>query len=154
MPAKNKVQRNSRAKKFGIVVSRFNEFITTKLLQGCIDEFKKGGIASRDLTILWVPGAFEIPLAALKLAQKKEISAVVCLGAVIRGETLHYELVAREAGAGIMRVALETGKPVIFGVLATDTVDQAYKRSEEKGDNKGRDAARAALEMTNVLKSI
>ena len=152
MLAKKKVALKIRGKKLAIVVSRFNEFITMKLLQGCVDEFKKNGVAFKDLSIVWVPGAFEIPVMAQRLAQKKDIAAVICLGAVIRGETLHYELVAREASAGIMRVALDTGKPVIFGVLATDTIDQAYKRAQEKGDNKGRDAARDALEMIDVLK--
>lgn len=140
-------------KKFGVVVSRFNEFITLRLLAGSLREFKKLGVVSRDLTVVWVPGAFEIPMAALALARRKDISAVVCLGAVIRGDTFHFELVAKEAAAGIMRVSLDTAKPVIFGVLTTDTIDQANRRSEEKGDNKGCDAARTAVEMTNILKS-
>jgi 6,7-dimethyl-8-ribityllumazine synthase len=101
-----------------------------------------------------VPGAYEIPLAAAKLAEKKTVDAVVCLGAVIRGETLHYDLVAQSAAHGIMRASLITGKPVVFGVLATDTIEQADKRSQEKGDNKGRDAAVTALEMINVVKRI
>ncbi|MCB9772075.1 MAG: 6,7-dimethyl-8-ribityllumazine synthase [Candidatus Omnitrophica bacterium] len=140
-------------KKFGVVVSRFNEFITLRLLAGCLREFKKLGVVSEDLTIVWVPGAFEIPMAALALARRKDIAAVVCLGAVIRGDTFHFELVAKEAASGIMRVSLDTAKPVIFGVLTTDTIDQANRRSEEKGDNKGCDAARTAVEMTNILKS-
>ncbi|MCC6758888.1 MAG: 6,7-dimethyl-8-ribityllumazine synthase [Candidatus Omnitrophica bacterium] len=144
---------NRSSMKFGIVVSRFNEFVTLRLLSGCLKEFKKLGISDKNLTIIWVPGAFEIPVAALKLARQKSIAAVVCLGAVIRGETLHYDLVAKEAAAGITRVSLDTAKPVIFGVLTTDTIDQANKRSEEKGDNKGCDAARAAVEMANISKS-
>lgn len=153
MALRNKKLGKNQSRKFGIVVSRFNEFVTLRLLSGCLKEFKKLGVADKNLTIVWVPGAFEIPVAALKLARRKEISAVVCLGAVIRGETLHYDLVAQEAAAGITRVSLDTAKPVIFGVLTTDTIDQANKRSEEKGDNKGCDAARAAVEMANILKS-
>ncbi len=143
-----------KRRKFGIVASRFNDFITKRLLEGCLKEFKRCGVKEGDLTVVWVPGSFEIPVAALKLAQKKSISAVVCLGAVIRGETLHFDLVARAAAEGILQVSLSTGKPVIFGVLATDTVDQAYKRSDSKGSNKGADAACAAMEMAGVLSKI
>ncbi len=153
MVLRNKKLEQNRTVKFGIVVSRFNEFITLRLLSGCLKEFKKAGVADKDLTIIWVPGAFEIPVTALKLARKKSIEAVVCLGAVISGETLHYDLVAKEVASGITRVSLDTAKPVIFGVLATDTIEQANKRSEEKGDNKGCDAALAAIEMANILKS-
>jgi len=149
----NKKLAQNRTKKYGIVVSRFNEFVTLRLLSGCLKEFKKAGIADKDLIIVWVPGAFEIPVAALNLARRKNVAAVVCLGAVIRGETLHYDLVAKEAASGIMKVSLDTMKPVIFGVLTTDTIEQANRRSEEKGDNKGCDAARAAVEMANILKS-
>ena len=152
MVIKNKMLGRNHLKKFGIVVSRFNEFVTLRLLSGCLKEFKKLGVPEKDLTIVWVPGAFEIPVAALKLARSRKISAVVCLGAVIRGETLHFDLIAKEAASGIMRAALDTCKPVIFGVLTTETIEQANKRSEEKGDNKGCDAARAAFEMVNVMK--
>ena len=147
--------RNSgKGKRFGIVVSKFNEFITKRLFKACIQELKKQGVPEKNLTIVWVPGSFEIPVTALKLANKKTIDAVICLGAVIRGETIHFDLVAHAAADGIAKVALLTKKPIIFGVLTTETVNQAYKRSQEKGDNKGRDAARAAVEIANLLAKI
>lgn len=146
--------RKRKSRKYAVVVSRFNEFIGQRLLDGCLDEFRKQGVGDRDLTVVWVPGAFEIPVAALTFARKKEIAAVICLGAVIRGETSHFDYVAQGATDGIARVSLMTGKPVIFGVLTTDTVQQAYQRSETKGDNKGRSAAEAAVEMTETLDSI
>lgn len=141
----------SKGKKYAIVASRFNDFITKRLLDGCLQELRRCGAGQNDITVVWVPGSFEIPVTALRLAKKKTVHAVICLGAVIRGETFHFELVARGAAEGIAQVALLTGKPVIFGVLATDTVDQAQKRSDLKGDNKGREAARNAVEMVNVL---
>lgn len=143
-----------RKKTIGIVASKFNDFITKRLFKGCLEELIRRGIPADHVTVAWVPGAFEIPLAALKMAKKKEVHAVICLGAVIRGETLHFDLVARVSADGIAQASLLSGKPVIFGVLATDTVDQAYKRSGEKGHNKGRDAAIAALEMMEVLRKI
>ena len=145
---------DGRGKKISIVVSKFNEFITKRLLAGCLKELARYGVKDKDITIAWVPGSYEIPVTACKLAKKKNVHAVICLGSVIRGETLHYELVARGVADGIMRASLSTGKPVIFGVLATDTVDHAYKRSEEKGDNKGKDAAVSAIEMIDVLKQV
>jgi 6,7-dimethyl-8-ribityllumazine synthase len=136
----------------GIVVSRFNDFVTLRLLRGCLEELAKCGVRKSDVIVVWVPGAWEIPVAAMKLACKKNIDAVICLGAVIRGETAHFEFVARGACDGIQQVALTTGKPAILGVLTTKTVDQAYKRSEEKGENnKGRESARVAIEMVHVL---
>jgi len=138
--------------RFAIVAARFNDFITKRLVNGAISEFARHGITEKDLTIVWVPGVFEIPLTALKLAQKKNVDAVLCLGAVIKGETLHFDLVARESARGIMQVSLTTGKPVIFEVLSTYTVDQAYKRSEAGGKNKGKDAVLAALDMTGLLR--
>ena len=143
-----------RGKRISIVVSKFNEFITKRLLAGCLKELARYGVNDKNITVVWVPGSFEIPVTACKLAKKKNVHAVICLGAVIRGETLHYELVARGVTDGIMRASLSTGKPVIFGVLATDTVDHAYKRSEEKGDNKGKDAAVSAIEMIDALKQV
>jgi len=137
-----------------IVASQFNEFITKRLFDGCLGELKRNGIKATQIKIVWVPGAFEIPITALRLAKKKNIDAVICLGAVIRGETYHFELVAQTAAWGIQQAALMTGKPVIFGVLSTDTIDQANKRSDVKKDNKGRDAAQAALEMIGLLKKI
>ena len=109
-------------------------------------------VKKSDITVAWVPGAYEIPVTAQKAAKRKDIHGVICLGAVIRGETFHFELVAQGVAQGIMQAALATGKPIILGVLAVDTVEQAYKRSEEKGDNKGRDAASAVIEMIDVLK--
>ena len=140
-----------KSKRIAIVVSKFNEFITSRLLEGCLDELKKQKVPQKDFMVVEVPGAFEIPVMALKLAKKKDIQAVICLGAVIRGETLHFELVAYGCAQGIMEVALATGKPIVFGVLTTETVDQAEKRSKSKGDNKGRDAAITALEMMDLL---
>ncbi|OGX24632.1 MAG: 6,7-dimethyl-8-ribityllumazine synthase [Omnitrophica WOR_2 bacterium RIFCSPHIGHO2_01_FULL_48_9] len=145
---------SQQRKRIGIVVSRFNDFITKRLLKSCLLELERSGVKKSQLTVLWVPGSLEIPVAAQKLAKKKNIDAVIALGAVIRGETLHFELVSYGAVHGITSVSIATEKPVIFGILSTDTVKQAYKRSEPKGDNKGKDAARAALEMINVLKKI
>lgn len=139
-----------RDKKIAVVVSRFNEFITKKLLDGCLKELARLGIKQKEIIVVWVPGAFEIPVAALKFARNKKIDAVICLGAVIRGETMHFELVARGAAMGITEVALRTGKPVIFGILATETVEQATKRCGR--ENKGIEAARNAVEMANLLK--
>ena len=143
--------RKGKGKNFCIVVSRFNDFVTKRLLKGCLKELERGGVPKSQITIVWVPGSFEIPLVALQLAKKKNIHAVICLGAVIRGETLHFELVARAAAEGVSRVSLLAGKPVIFGVLTTDTVEQAYKRSDEKGDHKGTTAARNAIEMVELM---
>ena len=143
---------NGRGKKIVIIASKFNEFITKRLLNGCLDELVLHNVKKNDMTVVWVPGAYEIPVTASEFAKKKNVHAVICLGAVIRGETTHFDLVAQGAAQGIMQVSLMTGKPIIFGVLAVDTVDQAYKRSEEKGDNKGRDAALAVIEMIDVLK--
>lgn len=140
--------------KICIVASKFNEFITKRLLDGCLDELAKRGIAKCNLNIYWVPGSFEIPPVALKLAKKKNVSAVICLGAVIRGETYHFEMVAQCSAKGIAKAAFVTEKPVIYGVLTTETVEQAYKRSQEKGDNKGRDSAIAALEMIELFSKI
>jgi len=156
MAAVKKIQKKNKEQKLriAIVVSKFNDFITKPLLEGCLDQLSSCGVPTSDIILSWVPGAYEIPVTALKFARKKNIQAVICLGAVIKGETSHFELVAKGAAEGIMQVSLLTGKPVIFGVLATDTVDQAYKRSQPDGDNKGRDAALAALEMVNLLKSI
>ena len=135
----------------GIVASCFNEFITKALLAACLRELKRQGLTDRQITTIWVPGSFEIPAVALKLAKRKNIDAVICLGAVIRGETYHFEVVANAVSQGIMQVGLWTGKPVIMGVLTTDTVAQAQKRAGDKGkDNKGRNAAMAALEMISL----
>ncbi|VAX34881.1 6,7-dimethyl-8-ribityllumazine synthase [hydrothermal vent metagenome] len=143
-----------RGKRIAIVVSRFNDFITQRLLDACVDELLRHSISEKNITIVWVPGAYEIPMTAQKLAKKKTVQAVVCLGAVIRGETFHYELVAQGVAQGVMDVSLKAGKPIVFEVLATDTVEDANKRSKLKGDNKGRDAALVALEMIDVLRRV
>ncbi|MDP2653961.1 MAG: 6,7-dimethyl-8-ribityllumazine synthase [Candidatus Omnitrophota bacterium] len=154
MPKKRLSKSRGRAKKVAIVASKFNDFITRRLLNGCLIELPKLGVKATDVTVVWVPGSFEIPVAALKCARRKDVDAVIGLGAVIRGETIHFSLVSRAAAEGMSQVSLLTGKPVVFGVITTDTVDQAYKRSEPKGDNKGRDAARTAVEMIDTLNQI
>ncbi len=141
-------------KRIAVVVSRFNEFITQKLLDGCLPELSRLGVKQSDITVVWVPGSFEVPVVALKFAQKKTVAAVICLGAVIRGETIHFDLVAEAASRGISQVALTTRKPIIFGVLATDTVEQAYKRSGQDGENKGIEAARNAIEMISLMENL
>ena len=140
-----------RGKHFGIVISRFNEFITQRLLQGCLQELRRHNIKDNQITIVWVPGSFEIPIVALKLAKRKSIDVVICLGAVIRGETIHFDLVAQAAATGILKASLITEKPIIFGVITNDNVSQAYQRSKKKGSNKGQDAAQTALEMISVF---
>ena len=145
----------SSGAQFAVVVSRFNEAITERLLKACLDEFSRHGVCDCQIKVVHVPGAFEIPVAALKLAQDKKIEVVICLGAVIRGETFHYELVAGECARGAQDVALRTGKSVIFEVLAADTVGlcEARARSGDR-DNKGASAARAALEMAEILRAL
>ena len=140
--------------KFGLVVSRFNEFITKKLLEGAQDALLRHGVNEEDIDIAWVPGSFEIPLVANKLAQTKQYDAVICLGTAIRGATPHFEYIAAEAAKGIARVGLETGLPVSFGVITADTLEQAIERAGTKDGNKGFDAAVNAIEMANLLKNI
>lgn len=138
--------------KVGIVVGRFNEFIVSKLLGGAIDGLKRHGMTEEDIEITWVPGAFEIPLVAKKMANTKKYDAVICLGAVIKGSTPHFDYVCAEASKGIASVSLNTEIPVIFGVLTTDTIEQAIERAGTKAGNKGYDAAMTAIEMANLLK--
>jgi len=140
--------------KFGLVVSRFNEFITKKLLEGAQDALLRHGVSQEDIEIAWVPGSFEIPLIAKKLAQTKRYDAVICLGAVVRGGTPHFEYIAAEVTKGIAKVSLDTGLPVIYGVITADTLEQAIERAGTKMGNKGFDAAVTAIEMANLLKSI
>lgn len=147
-------QKKSKGKHYGLVVSRFNDFVTKQLLEGCLDELIKCGVKKNEIEVVWVPGSLEIPLVALKLAKKKTIHAVIALGAVIRGETIHFDLVAQGVSQGVREVSLMTNKPVIFGVLTTDTVNQAYKRCDDKGRHHGRYAAGAAVEMVNILSNI
>ncbi|AEJ18337.1 6,7-dimethyl-8-ribityllumazine synthase [Gracilinema caldarium] len=138
----------------GIVAGRFNEFIVSKLLEGALDGLKRHGIDDKDIIVIWVPGAFEIPLIAKKLAEKKEIDVVICLGAVIRGSTPHFDYVAAEVSKGIAQVSLSMGKPVIFGVLTTENIEQAIERAGIKAGNKGYDAALSAIEMVNLLHTL
>ena len=140
--------------KFGLIVSRFNEFITKKLLDGAQDALLRHGVNQEDIEIAWAPGSFEIPLIAKKLAQTKQYDAVICLGAVVRGGTPHFEYIAAEVSKGIAKVSLETGLPVIYGVITADTLEQAIDRAGTKMGNKGFDAAVTAIEMANLLKSI
>lgn len=137
--------------KYGIVVGRFNEFIGGKLLSGALDALKRHGITEDNIEIAWVPGAFEIPLAAKKMVSMNQYSAVICLGAVIKGATPHFDFVSSEVSKGIANVSLESGVPVIFGVLTTDTIEQAIERAGTKSGNKGYDAACTAIEMVNLF---
>lgn len=140
----------SQQLKYGIVVGRFNEFISSKLLGGALDALKRHGATDADIEVAWVPGAFEIPLIAKKMAQSKKYDAVITLGAVIRGSTPHFDYVCNEAAKGVAHIALDTGVPTIFGVLTTDTIEQAIERAGTKAGNKGWEAATAAIEMANL----
>ena len=140
--------------RLAVVASRFNETITRQLLEGALSGLRRHGVDEAGITVAWVPGAFELPLAAKRLASTGEFDAVVCLGAVIRGATAHFEHVAGQAAAGATRAALDTGVPVIFGVLTTDTIEQAIERSGTKAGNKGFDAAVAAIEMADLLRQL
>jgi 6,7-dimethyl-8-ribityllumazine synthase len=140
--------------RFGIVAARFNDFITSRLLDGAIDALQRHGATDSDIEILKVPGAYEIPLAAKMLAKSKKFNAIICLGAVIRGATPHFEYVSAEVSKGVASVSMETGLPVIFGVLTTDTIEQAIERAGTKSGNKGWDAALSAIEMANVMKQM
>ena len=140
--------------KIGIVAARFNDFITSRLLEGALDGLQRHGVAENDIEIVKVPGSYEIPLAAKRLAQAKKYNAVICLGAVIRGATPHFEYVSAEVSKGVAAVSMESGLPVIFGVLTTDTIEQAIERAGTKSGNKGWDAALAAIEMANVMRQI
>ena len=141
---------HAQGKKFGIIVSRFNDFITGRLLEGAVDALTRSGAEDADITVIKVPGAFEIPMAAKKLAEQEQYDAVICLGAVIRGSTTHYDYVCAEVSKGIAAVSLEAGMPVIFGILTTETIEQAIERAGTKAGNKGFDAAQAAIEMANL----
>ena len=140
--------------KFGLVVSRFNEFFSRKLLEGAQDGLLRHGVGAEDIEVAWTPGSFEIPLIAQKLAQTKRYDAIICLGAVVRGGTPHFDYIAAEVTKGIAKVGLDTGIPVIYGVITTDTLEQAIERSGTKAGNKGFDAALSAIEMANLVKSI
>jgi len=140
--------------KFALVVSRFNSFITERLLEGALDCLRRKGVAEGDLTVVRVPGAWEIPLAAKRLALAKAYDGVICLGAVIRGSTPHFDYVAAEVSKGVAQVTLDTGVPVLYGILTTDTLEQAIERAGSKAGNKGFAAAEAAIEMVNLLKEL
>lgn len=144
----------SQGLKFGIIVGRFNEFIGGKLLSGALDALKRHGVEEADIDITWVPGAFEIPLVAKKMAKSEKYDGVICLGAVIRGATPHFDYVSSEVTKGVASVSLDTEIPIIFGVLTTDTIEQAIERAGTKSGNKGYDAAVTAIEMANLLKEI
>lgn len=141
----------SNNKKYAIVVARFNHFITDRLLEGCLDTLKRHEVKDEEISIVRVPGAFEIPLAAKKLSKKEDVDAVICLGAVIRGDTPHFDYVCAEVSKGVAHVGLEIEKPVIFGVVTTDNVDQAVQRAGVKSGNKGAEAAISAIEMANLV---
>lgn len=137
----------------GIVTARFNEFITSKLLSGAIDCLKRENVKEDQIEVAWVPGAFEIPLVASKMAQSKKYDAVICLGAVIRGSTSHYDYVCSEVSKGVAQAGLASGIPVMFGVLTTDSIEQAIERAGTKAGNKGFECAQGAIEMVNLLRS-
>lgn len=140
--------------KVGIVCARFNEFIVSKLLGGCEDTLLRHGVQAEDISVAWVPGAFEIPLIASKMAKSGKYDAVIALGAVIRGNTSHYDYVCSEVSKGIAAVALESGIPVMFGVLTTDTIEQAIERAGTKAGNKGTECAQGAIEMVNLIRAL
>lgn len=140
--------------KIGIVAGRFNEFITGKLLSGALDALKRHGVSEGDVSIAWVPGAFEIPLTAKKMAKTNDYDAIITLGTVIRGATPHFDYVSAEAAKGVANAAMESGTPVIFGVLTTDTIEQAIERAGTKAGNKGWEAAVSAIEMANLYSSM
>ncbi len=140
--------------KFGVVVGRFNEFITSKLLGGALDAFKRHGVEENDVEVAWVPGAFEIPVIAKKMAESGKYDAVITLGTVIRGATPHFDFVCNEAAKGVASIGLQTGVPTIFGVLTTDSIEQAIERAGTKAGNKGWDAASAAIEMANLTRQL
>jgi len=144
----------AKGKKFGIVASRFNNFMTKELVSGCLDTLVRHGADGQDLTVTWVPGAFEIPPVAQKLAKGKNYDALICLGTVIRGATPHFDYIASEVSKGIAKVSQDTGVPVIFGIITADTIEQAVERSGSKDGNKGSDAAISAIEMVNLFEKI
>ena len=145
---------SAKGVKFGLVVSRFNDFINKRLMDGALDALNRHGAEDKNISIIMVPGSFEIPLMAKKLADSGNYDAVICLGAVIRGATPHFEYISAEVTKGVAQVALDTGVPISFGILTTDNIEQAIERAGTKSGNKGWDAAISAIEMVNVLKSV
>ncbi|MFC1805205.1 6,7-dimethyl-8-ribityllumazine synthase [Candidatus Omnitrophota bacterium] len=144
----------AKSKKFSLIASRFNDFVTKELVAGCLDTLIRHGAQEEDITVTWVPGAFEIPLVAQRLAKVKSADAIICLGTVIRGSTPHFDYIASEVAKGVAKVSLDTGIPTIFGVITADTIEQAVERAGTKDGNKGRDAARNAIEMANLIGKI
>ena len=140
--------------RFGVVVSRFNEFISSKLLGGCLDALARHGADPEAVDVVWTPGSLEVPIVAKRLAESGRYGAVICLGAVIRGQTPHFDYIAAEVAKGVARVAMESGVPVIFGVITADTLEQAIERAGTKAGNKGADAAAGAIEMANLLDAL
>ena len=144
----------AKGQTFGLVASRFNDFMTKELVSGCIDTLVRHGAEDKDITVVWVPGAFELPLIAQKMAKTKSFDALICLGTIIRGATPHFDYIASEVTKGIAKVSLDSGVPVIFGIITADTIEQAIERAGTKDGNKGRDAAVNAIEMANVLEKL
>lgn len=144
----------AKGKKFGIIASRFNDFITKELVSGCLDTLVRHGAEDKDFTIVWAPGAFEIPAVAQKLALSKSYDALICLGAVIRGATPHFDYIASEVAKGVARVSQDSAVPVIFGIITADTIEQAIERAGTKQGNKGSDAALSAIEMANLMEKL
>ncbi len=153
MPRNLEGKLNGEGLKIGIIVGRFNDFITSKLKDGALDCLIRHGVADQNITVAWVPGAFEIPLLAKKMATSNNYDALICLGTVIKGATTHYDYVCSETAKGISKVALDASIPVIFGVLTTNTIEQAIERAGTKAGNKGWESAMAAIEMGNLLKA-
>ncbi|HOX38325.1 MAG TPA: 6,7-dimethyl-8-ribityllumazine synthase [Candidatus Brocadiia bacterium] len=145
---------NAKGRKFALVVSRYNEFISAKLMEGALDCLQRHGASPKDITVCRVPGSFEIPVIAKKLAETKSYDAVICLGAVIRGATSHFDFVAGQAAKGIAQAGMETGVPVIFGVITTETLEQAIDRAGARTGNRGAEAALSAIEMANLIANI
>jgi len=154
MPKVYEGQLVAKGKKFGIVASRFNEFITNKLLEGALDALKRHGAKDEEIEVAWVPGSFEIPYATQRMAKSKKYDAIICIGAVIRGSTPHFEYIAAEVTKGIAQVSLQTGVPVIYGVITPDTLEQAIERAGTKAGNKGFQAAMSAIEIVNLFTKI
>ncbi|MDP2939368.1 MAG: 6,7-dimethyl-8-ribityllumazine synthase [Candidatus Omnitrophota bacterium] len=144
----------AKGKKFSIVASRFNDFVTKELVDGCVDTLVRHGVNDDDISVTWVPGAFEIPTIAKRLVSLKNIDAVICLGTIIRGATPHFDYIASAVAKGIAKVSLDSGKPVVFGVITADTIEQAIERAGTKDGNKGKDAALNAIEMANLLEKL
>ncbi|MFH2138886.1 MAG: 6,7-dimethyl-8-ribityllumazine synthase [Candidatus Omnitrophota bacterium] len=145
---------NAKGKCFGILVSRFNSFITKRLLDGALTEFRKHGADEKKIEVVWVPGSFEMPCLALKMAKSKKYDALVCLGAIIQGDTPHFEYIASEAAKGIASVSMNTGVPAVFGIITAENLEQAIQRAGAKNGNKGEESARIAIEMADLMANI